>query len=239
MNKKFRLILLISIPLMAAAAFALPQVRDWFFQAAALLSSADIEPIKEYIRSFGAFAAAVSFLLMVFQSVIAPLPAFLITFSNATVFGWMAGAALSWSSAMAGAALCYGIARLYGRNTVVKLTGKTSLGSVDRFFERFGAHAILIARLLPFMPFDIVSYGAGLTSIRFWHFFIATGIGQLPATLIYSYAGEMLGGGARKFVFGLLIVFAVAALTVLLRSVLLEKFKLNNDNITQESLKNE
>ena len=74
------------------------------------------------------------------------------------------------------------------------------------------------------MPFDIVSYAAGLTSTRFWPFFIATGLGQLPATIIYSYAGDMLGGGAKTFVYGLLIVFAAVALTVLLRSILTERF---------------
>jgi uncharacterized membrane protein YdjX (TVP38/TMEM64 family) len=161
---------------------------------------------------------------MVFQSVAAPLPAFLITFSNAAIFGWVWGAILSWSGAMAGAAVCYGIARLYGREAVIKLTGKTALKSVDDFFDKYGVNAILIARLLPFMPFDIVSYAAGLTSTRFWPFFIATGLGQLPATIIYSYAGDMLGGGAKTFVYGLLIVFAAVALTVLLRSILTERF---------------
>lgn len=42
----------------------------------------------EYIRSFGAYAMVFSFFLMVFSSVAAPLPAFLITLSNAAIFGW-------------------------------------------------------------------------------------------------------------------------------------------------------
>lgn len=65
----------------------------------------------EYIRSFGAYAMVFSFFLMVFSSVAAPLPAFLITLSNAAIFGWWQGAILSWSSAMAGAALCFFISR--------------------------------------------------------------------------------------------------------------------------------
>jgi uncharacterized membrane protein YdjX (TVP38/TMEM64 family) len=38
---------------------------------------------------------------------VAPLPAFLITFANASLFGAFWGGALSWFSAMAGAALCF------------------------------------------------------------------------------------------------------------------------------------
>ena len=45
----------------------------------------------------------------------------------------------------------------------------------------------------------------------FLSFFIATGIGQLPATIVYSYVGGMLTGGARFFVTGLLILFALSA----------------------------
>jgi uncharacterized membrane protein YdjX (TVP38/TMEM64 family) len=225
MNKNLRLVLMIGIPLAAIVIFFFPEGRAGIFKIVTILSSFDTEPVKAYIRSFGPLAVVISFLLMVFQSLAAPLPAFLITFSNAAIFGWVWGAALSWSSSMAGAALCYGIARLYGREAVAKLAGQTALKSVDDFFAKYGANAILIARLLPFMPFDIVSYAAGLTSTRFLPFFIATGLGQLPATIIYSYAGDMLGGGAKTFVFGLLVVFAAVALTVLLRSIFAEQSK--------------
>lgn len=147
---------------------------------------------------------------MVLQSVIAPIPAFLITLSNAAIFGWVKGAILSWSSAMAGAALCFYIARGLGRDAVEKLTSKFALKDIDGFFEKYGKHTILIARLLPFISFDLVSYSAGLTSMNFWSFFIATGIGQLPATIVYSYVGGMLTGGAQLLMSGLLILFALS-----------------------------
>ncbi|KAF1084026.1 TVP38/TMEM64 family inner membrane protein YdjZ [Sporotomaculum syntrophicum] len=172
---------------------------------------------------FGIWAPVASFLLMTLQSLIAPLPAFVITFANAGLFGWVNGALLSWSSAMAGAALCFFIAKYLGRDFVEKLTTKSALASVDEFFEKYGNYAILIARLLPFISFDIVSYAAGLTSMRFWSFFLATGLGQLPATIIYSYVGGMLTGGAKTFVTGLLILFALSALFVLIKKVMGDK----------------
>ena len=156
---------------------------------------------------------------MVLQSVIAPLPAFIITFANAGLFGWVKGAVLSWSSAMAGAALCFYIAKFLGREAVEKLTSRTALEKVDQFFKQYGSYAILIARLLPFISFDIVSYAAGLTSMRFWPFFIATGIGQLPATIVYSYIGGMLTGTTRTFVFGLLMLFALSILLMLAKQI--------------------
>lgn len=147
-----------------------------------------VEQVRAYILSFGAWAVAISFLMMVLQSVAAPIPAFFITFANAMVWGWWRGAILSWTSAMAGAALCFFISRVYGRGVAEKFVTGKGLDEVDVFFEKYGKNAILVARLLPFVPFDPISYAAGLTAMSFRDFFIATGLGQLPATVVYSYA---------------------------------------------------
>ncbi|WP_161823227.1 VTT domain-containing protein [Sporotomaculum syntrophicum] len=214
---------LISIIVVIAAYFFIPGLKSGINDAVLVLKDLNVDKVKDYILGFGIWAPVASFLLMTLQSLIAPLPAFVITFANAGLFGWVNGALLSWSSAMAGAALCFFIAKYLGRDFVEKLTTKSALASVDEFFEKYGNYAILIARLLPFISFDIVSYAAGLTSMRFWSFFLATGLGQLPATIIYSYVGGMLTGGAKTFVTGLLILFALSALFVLIKKVMGDK----------------
>lgn len=212
----FRLLLII-VPILLY--FLVPSFKNGINEAAGTLSKVNVQAAKEYILSFGIWAPVVSFFLMVLQSVAAPLPAFIITFANAGLFGWVKGAILSWSSAMAGAALCYAIARIYGRSVVEKFTTRAALREVDVFFERYGKWAVLIARLLPFVSFDVVSYAAGLTSMGFWEFFWATGLGQLPATIVYSYVGDMLVGSVRTFVFGLLIVFALSAFAFMFKQI--------------------
>lgn len=196
-----------------------PSVNQTIKKIVAMFATGDFEVVGEFIDEYGAYAMVVSAVLMVFQSVAAPLPAFLITFANANLFGWWQGAILSWSSAMLGAIVCYYIARILGRDAVEKLTSKAGLDNIDTFFDKYGKHSILIARLLPFISFDIVSYAAGLTSITLLPFLIATGLGQLPATIIYSYVGGMLTGGAQLLVTGLLLLFALSVLIVLIRKV--------------------
>ena len=198
---------------------AITPLRQAVEQAFAVFKNVDVADVKTYLLSFGLWAPVVSFLLMIFQSVVAPLPAFLITFANAGLFGWIPGAVLSWTSSMAGAALCFYIAKFYGREVVEKLTSKTALNSVDVFFTKYGKYAILISRLLPFVSFDIVSYAAGLTSMSFWPFFWATGLGQLPATLVYSYVGGMLTGGAQTFVTGLLVLFSLTVIVFMVKKM--------------------
>lgn len=216
--------IIVALGLISAYLF-IPQVKNVVKEVVGLFARLDVEGVKEYILSFGIWAPIISFLLMIFQSVVAPLPAFLITFANASLFGWVKGAMLSWTSAMAGALLCFYISRLYGRNTAEKFASKFALEEIDNFFERHGNYAILIARLLPFISFDMVSYAAGLTSMGLWSFLWATGLGQLPATIVYSYAGDMLTGSTKTFVFGLLILFAVSILGFLVKKIWDEKNK--------------
>ena len=83
-----RLILLLVIALVLVIYLAVPGVNSFVNQAMAVLGSANLDTVAAYIRSFGAYAMAFSFLLMVFSSLIAPLPAFMITLSNAAIFGW-------------------------------------------------------------------------------------------------------------------------------------------------------
>ena len=226
MNKKNGLLMKIAVVVaIVALYFLVPSIKVNINQAIFILQNVDVELARGYILGFGVWAPVVSFLLMILQSVAAPLPAFIITFANAGLFGWLKGAALSWTSAMAGAALCFYIARFFGRDVVEKLTSKYALESLDGFFDQYGKYAILVARLLPFISFDIVSYGAGLTSMGFWSFFIATGIGQLPATLIYSYIGSMLTGTTRTVVMGLLVLFALSTLVMLFKKIWTDKNK--------------
>lgn len=207
-----------------------PSIREQMGQIFAMLSSGDIDAVVAYLRSYGPQAAAVSCALMVLQSLAAPIPAFIITLSNAVVFGWWQGAILSWSSAMLGAAICFFIARILGRDAVSHFVTKGALKTIDKFFEKFGTHAILICRLLPFVSFDYVSYAAGLTGMSFWKFFIATGIGQLPATIVYSYVGGTLTGGAKTMFMGLLIAFSVAILVFIIYSM----FKARNADLMSD-----
>jgi uncharacterized membrane protein YdjX (TVP38/TMEM64 family) len=194
------------------------EIQDTINKSVSFLKDADVLGFKDYLLSFGPLAAVVSALLMVFQSIVAPLPAFVITFANGLLFGWVFGAVLSWSSAMLGAILCFYVAKFLGRPVVEKMVTKKALGWWDQFFAKYGKHAVFIARLLPIVSFDLVSYAAGVTSISFWQFFWATGLGQLPATILYSYLGQNATSTVKILFFMFTIVIALVVIGMILRS---------------------
>lgn len=196
-----------------------PAVHEWVNSVLDMFRTGNFSAMRQFIAKYGKWAMLISSLLMIFQSLAAPLPAFFITLTNANLFGWWQGCILSWASSMAGAVLCFYIARILGRDIVERICTKGALLSVEQFFEKYGRKCILIARLLPFISFDVVSYAAGLTAMDFWSFFVATGVGQMPACIVYSYVGGMLTGGAQMMFIGLLCLFALAILVILIRQV--------------------
>lgn len=219
----------LALAVMVAAALAawlwFPGGRTFLQQSLTALASLDPQQVRGFIAAWGPQAALVSFALMILQAIVAPLPAFLITLANAALFGAFWGGALSWFSAMVGAGLCFCIARALGREVVEKLTGRAVLRSADGYFTRFGPQTILVCRLLPFVPFDPVSYAAGLTSLRFWPFMLATGVGQLPATIVYSWAGSLLTGGTFWLATGLSLLFALAVVISIAKNIYRERHK--------------
>lgn len=214
-------LLILIIPLVLY--FSLESVKNTVNELFLMLKNVDIQAIKSYILSFGIWAPVISYIIMLFQSIVAPLPSFVITFVNAGLFGWWQGAILSWIGTLSGATLCFWVARFFGREVVSKFTTKGALVRVDKFFNRYGKYAVIMARLLPFVSFDVVSYGAGLTAMRFWSFFWATAIGQLPVTIVYSYVGGMLTGSAKTVVIGLLLLISITVLIIMLRKIWKDK----------------
>ena len=148
-----KIILLVVLLCCVLAYFFVPAVNKFFNKIFVMFASGDFSEVKQFISSYGGYAAAISFALMVLQSIVAPLPAFMLTFANANLFGWWQGALLSWVSSLAGASTCFYIARILGRDVAQRLVSKGRLEQVDKFFARYGKNAVLVCRLFPIISF--------------------------------------------------------------------------------------
>lgn len=180
---------------------------------------ADIHAVRGWVESAGAWAPAISIFIMVFQAVLAPLPAVAVTFANAAIFGWVWGAAISWTGAMLGAVVCYWLAIGLGRSLVERYAPMSVVTRLDEASDRYGLWAVFLARLMPFISFDAVSYAAGLLRLRFWRFLLATGLGQLPATIVYSMAGDFLAVDAGLLLGAILFMLLAGTLTFSFKAV--------------------
>ena len=95
-----RLLMIAALTALVLAWLLIPGVHAFVRDSLDAFLAVDQQGIERFIRAYGSQAAIVSFLLMIFQAIAAPLPAFLITFANASLFGAFWGGILSWCSAM-------------------------------------------------------------------------------------------------------------------------------------------
>ena len=87
-NKGKKIVVGALLVAMVLAYYMVPSVHTAIGNVFAVLASGDLTKVEEFMASYGTYAAMVSFLLMVLQSLAAPIPAFLITLTNANLFGW-------------------------------------------------------------------------------------------------------------------------------------------------------
>jgi uncharacterized membrane protein YdjX (TVP38/TMEM64 family) len=167
----------------------MPELREEVNRSIGLLVRADIAPLRDYLLSFGLWAPVLSAVLQLLTSVLAPLPSFVLTFVNAFVFGFWWGMLLTFTTALFASAVCFGIARFLGRPVVERLATRRALEATYTFFNRHGSYAVVIARLIPFINPDVISYAAGLTPLRWRVFLVSIAVGSLPSTVLYSYLG--------------------------------------------------
>lgn len=112
--------------------------------------------------------------------------------------------------------------RLFDRVVIYTLGDAVLIA--DRWFTKYGFWAILAARLIPFMLFDAVSYGAGLTKIKFKSYFFPTVIGGYPRAFLYCFLGAKLLLYLNYVTFGdpYTLFFIIVALIVVLVAVMYE-----------------
>lgn len=115
----------------------------------------------------------------------------LLTIMGGFLFGGFIGALYTTIGATIGACIAFIICR-YVFGDQIRRRYVTQLEYMEQTVKKYGAHFLLFVRLLPIFPFFLVNIIASLLPITFAVFAITTAIGIIPATLVYSFAGEQL-----------------------------------------------
>jgi uncharacterized membrane protein YdjX (TVP38/TMEM64 family) len=128
------------------------------------------------------------------------LPGSVLTFGGAYLFGfWPALAAVSAGS-VAGASAAFFAGRTLLRAAVARrLESRPRFAALDQAVGRHGLRLVLLARLSPLLPFNLLNYALGLTQVRTRDYVIGSWLGMLPGTAAYCYLGAAAGSlsGAR------------------------------------------
>jgi uncharacterized membrane protein YdjX (TVP38/TMEM64 family) len=128
------------------------------------------------------------------------------------LFGTLLGSLLGWAASMLGAVVGYWIARTVGHDVVLRWVKRFHRVDVAVSEARDFA-GVLRLRLIPVLPIGVVNFIAGLSRAPFWLYVAATGIGIIPATVIYAYFADSLiegvGHGRREALKSLVVASAL------------------------------
>lgn len=176
-----------------------------------------VEEFRGYFGSAGWWGPA-AFILGYAVLTLAPLPKSALSVAAGLVFGFAGGVAVVFIAAILGSVAAFWLGRWLGREAVEKFTG-ARVEKVDQLLRRRGLAAMIGVRLVPVLPFTAINYTAGLTSIRWWPYFLGTAIGIVPGTVSFVTIGAfgLQPGWQLNLALGALGVLTVAGLVLAAR----------------------
>lgn len=157
--------------------------------------------------------------LMALAIILNPIPSAPIAVVSGAVFGHAWGTLYVVIGAEIGALIAFSIARVFGHDLLRRLFGeRVVLGWLGS--QNVLTWMVFVSRLLPFVSFDLVSYGAGLTPIQTWRFALATLLGLIPVSfLLAHFGGEMAGTDMGNAMTLLLLIGLLVAVPLVFRLV--------------------
>jgi len=163
--------------LLAVAALTLP-VREWL--RLALTWTAEHRT-----------TAAVSFIALYVVAAVCLLPGIILTVAAGVLFGLGLGTVVVSVGSVLGATAAFALGRTLARDWVQRrIEGWPKMRALDRALGARGFWVVLLTRLSPLFPFNLLNYAYGVTAVRARDFIVASWIGMLPATVVYVYAGS-------------------------------------------------
>ncbi|MGI8925282.1 MAG: TVP38/TMEM64 family protein [Tepidiformaceae bacterium] len=157
----------------------------------------DAEPFRDWVEAKGAWGPIVFILVMALSVLFAPIPNVPIFIAAGLAWGSVLGSVYSMAGMMLGSVMAFYASRWLGRKHLARLIGGKAAQRLDGLADSMGGRVVFWARMLPVVNFDWISFLAGLTSIRFWPFFIYSFFGMLTPTIIGVAAGDALGRDIR------------------------------------------
>ena len=150
----------------------------------------------EWIDGLGAWGP-VLFVVGYAVATVAFVPGSVLTLAAGAIFGLLNGTIYVFVAATIGAALAFLVARHLARGVIEqRLEGNQRFGAIDQAVGREGFKIVVLLRLSPVFPFNLLNYALGLTGVRF-HDYLLASIGMVPGTLLYVYYGKVAGDVAR------------------------------------------
>jgi len=180
---------LAGIALMAAMVLAIPELRDSFEAAV----RGDTDEVRRQIDDLGVAGPLLILALALIHAIVF-YPAEILDAAAGFAYGFFPALALMMLGWLLSGLVCFAVGRSVARPLLDRFFGAARFERIEGAIERGGATLLLAVRLIPILPFSIVSYAAGAARVPLWRFIWTTAVAYLPITALSVYFGTRLEG---------------------------------------------
>jgi uncharacterized membrane protein YdjX (TVP38/TMEM64 family) len=177
----------------------------------------DINEIHQFASSLGVWLP-LSFIIL-YAGISVFLPTTPMMALAGILFGFKYGLLFTTIGGFISAFITFYISRYLGRDFVDKLLHKKFLSKIedyDRRIARHGFTTVMVLRMLPIMPFNVLNLLMGISRVRAQDYALGTIIGLAPSNALTVYFGGLIFAFvANRYIAGLLgLLFLIFAITI-------------------------
>lgn len=141
--------------------------------------------------------AGIGFIGLYTLATVIGVPGSVLTLGAGALFGLLWGTVYVFIGATLGAIAAFLLARYLLRDWIYqKIAQHPSFIAFDQTLATAGFKLVVLTRLSPLFPFNLLNYAFGLTGVSLRDYSLGS-IGMLPATLLYVYLGSLTADLAR------------------------------------------
>lgn len=187
------------------------------------------DDVLRWVQGLGAWSYVAFFALYIVVAV-ALIPASVFTIGAGFLYGPIVGTVVVSIASTAGAAVAFSLGRTVVHDwAAARVEDYPRFNALYRAIQKDDFKVVLLARLVPVIPYNILNYAFSLTKVSFKRYLVASWLGMLPATVVYVYvgaaaknltrvaAGDVQLGGLQIALFVLAGVAAIAVSVLLMR----------------------
>ncbi len=167
-----------------------PQIREFVNEAWQVLTSENRTRIERWVSEFGIWGIAILLFFFLVQMFAFVLPSWFLIIVSVLAYGPVLGGIIALVGIALAATVAFLIGRLFSEITVHKMIGKRNERKMRFYLDKYGFWIVVIFRLAPFLSNDVISFVAGLATMKYWHFMVATSIGITPLITLIAFLGE-------------------------------------------------
>ncbi|MFP4503580.1 MAG: TVP38/TMEM64 family protein [Cyclobacteriaceae bacterium] len=170
--------------------FLIPEVKVFLNQAFEVLTSDDTQLIEEWVSGFDFWGPLIIVAAMVAQMFLIVIPSPLLMIVSTLAYGPFWGSLISYVAVVVAATVAYFIGYHASNAFIDRLIGQKTTEKVNYYIQKYGAWAVVIFRVSPFLSNDAISFVAGLGEMKFVKFILATTAGIVPLIAMIGFLGE-------------------------------------------------